>query len=560
MTWQRIAVLLAALALLPSTSFAQPGPRDRTARGLIASALEDYQNLEIDRAMERLQSAERACAGNGCSSAVTAKVYMAIGIVQVGGQQNTTAGVQSMVRALQLDSNAEPDAMLVTPEISAAFRQAQGSAGGGSTATTNNNANTNANTNNNANTNTNTTVTRPPPAQAGELLHTPAPEQLGNTPLPVYVEPSGTLNAAHVYVYYKGNGMRAFERREMSRAANGFGAEIPCAAMIAPTMEYYVTAVDSDSRVVATVGSETSPVQVSIVTRRSHPAPSLPGRAPPETCASDAEECPPGMTGPQCHAHAPAHGARSFGDPCASNSECGEGLHCDAGACAAGEASSSGDQPATPDPNATRHARFSFDLGGGFGLAFLSGRPSYAEQRLLVDSTGAVIARNCGDVVCYQTIDAGFAPTGFFAGSVRYNFTSRIGAAIGFRWEAFQAAPWTIPAAAGGAARSNPFADFLLSARAYYAFTPEGFNVQGFNASVFVGGGYGQIEPKPALPSSETRPGAHVLSGYGNVQVGARIEYGFRNGFFFAAEPTLQFMLPTFLFDIDVPLLVGFHL
>jgi hypothetical protein len=481
---------------------------------------------------------------------MTARVHMAIGIVQVGGQQNTTAGVESMLHALQLDANAQPDAMLVTPEISAAFRQAQGQLGSGARPTTNPNTNPTTNPN----------TTPRPSSGGGELLHTPAPEQLGNTPLPVYVEPSAAFSVEHVYVYYKGNGMRSFERREMTHAANGYGAEIPCAAMISPSMEYYVTAVDANTQVVATVGSETSPVQVSIVSRRSHPAPSLPGRAPPETCAADTEECPPGITGPQCRSqHTAARGNRGLGDPCASNEECGEGLHCDAGACGVGEASGGGETPEPTDPNAPRTSRFSFDFGGGIGAAFLTGRPSYAEQRLLVNSAGQVIRRDCGDVVCYQTIDPGFAPTFFLAANVRYNFTPRIGAAVVARFQ-FDAAPWEIPATTGGAARSNPFANMLLMARAYYAFTPHGFASSGFVASAFGGGGVGQIEPKPALPSTETRSGAHVLSGYGNVHAGARVEYAVRNGFHAGAEVALQFMFPTFLFNIDTTIFLGFHL
>jgi len=543
MSWQRTAVFLAALAFVPSIANAQQGPRDRAARSLITDAVEEYQNLEIDRSLERLQNAVRTCANNGCSPAMTARVHMAIGIVQVGGQQNTTAGVESMVRALQLDANAQPDAMLVTPEISAAFRQAQGQvAGGGRTPPVN----------------TPPVNTPRRPSSGGELLHTPAPEQLANTPLPVYVEPSATFSVEHVYVYYKGNGMRSFERREMSRAANGYGAEIPCAAMIAPSMEYYVTAVDANTQVVATVGSETSPVQVSIVARRSHPAPSLPGRTPPETCAADTEECPPGMTGPQCRTRPAARGNRGLGDPCASNDECGEGLHCDAGACGVGEAAST--EPTEPtDPRAPRASRFSFDLGAGIGAAFLTGRPSYAEQRLLVNSSGQVVRRDCGDVVCYQTIDPGFAPTFFLAANVRYNFTPRIGAAVVARFQ-FDAAPWTIAATAGGSARSNPFANLLLMGRLYYAFTPHGFATSGFVASAFGGGGVGQIEPKPALPSTETREGAHVLSGYGNVHAGARVEYAVRNGFHAGAEVALQFMFPTFLFNIDTTVFLGFHL
>jgi hypothetical protein len=70
--------------------------------------------------------------------------------------------------------------------------------------------------------------------------------------------------------------MRSFERREMTRVGQRVRHGDPLRRMIAPSMEYYVTAVDANTQVVATVGSETSPVQVSIVARRSHPAPPAP--------------------------------------------------------------------------------------------------------------------------------------------------------------------------------------------------------------------------------------------------------------------------------------------
>ena len=112
----------------------------------------------------------------------------------------------------------------------------------------------------------------------------------------------------------------------------------------------------------------------------------------------------------------------------------------------------------------------------------------------------------------------------------------------------------------GGTARSNPFANLLLMARLYYAFTPHGFASSGFVASAFAGGGVGQIEPKPAIPANVMGDGAHVLSGYGNAHAGVRVEYGMRNGFHVAGEVALQFMFPTFLFNIDTSVFVGFHL
>ncbi|MBL8601554.1 MAG: hypothetical protein JNK72_06490 [Myxococcales bacterium] len=532
---------------MASTASAQQAPRDRQTRGMIQTAMEDYQNLEIDRALERLNLALRGCANNACSPAVVARVHMSLGIVQVGGQQDTAAGVASMGRALQADSNAEPDPLLVTSEISAAFRQAQGqsgrSNGGASNASTSSNTSGSSNTGN---------VSRPPPPSAGsELMHTPAPEQLENTPLPIYVMPAGQLSAEHVYVFFRGTGRTQYQRSEMRAMGGGYGIELPCGEIIQGSIDYYVQAQDSGGSVVAGVGSDASPVHIPIVTTRQHAAPSLPNRAPPATCG---EECPPGMSGPSCRG---AHGSRGLGDVCSANNECGEGLYCDAGACAEGSGGST--EPSGPS-NTSRFSRFTIDIGGGLGLAFLSGRPAYAQQRVLVDSMGVRRGTTCGNYVCYESIEPGFAPTGYLAGAVRYNINRRIGVGVGVRFQ-FDSAGWTIePTMPGGATRSNPFANLLLSGRLYYAVTPDGWSPTGVTASVFVGGGVGQIEPKPALPPNVTRPGAHVLSGFGNANVGGRVEYGMRNGFHVGGEVALQFMFPTFLFDIDVTGFVGFHL
>lgn len=557
MTSRRSSLLIGSFVILTSTAFAQPpqGPRDRQTRSLITNAMEDYQNLEIERAVERLQIALRGCGGGACSPAVVARVHMSLGVVAVGGQQNNDAGIEAMGRALQLDPNAEPDPLLVTPEISAAFRQAQSRGGrSGSTST-------------NVTTNTNTRPSR----GSGELLHTPAPEQLENTPLPVYVEPSGGLSAEHVFVNFRGNGMRAFERREMTRVANGWGTEIPCANMIQGNIEYYVVAQGADGAELASAGSEASPVQVTVVSRRTSPAPALPGRMPPETCAGGMDECPPGMSGPTCR---PRGGARrgGLGDACTNNDECGEGMRCDGGACSASEGPS--ERPTT-DPT-DRFTRFTMDVGGGVGLAYLGGgRPPYAEYRrwqfITTDpNTGmrtTQVQESCGAFVCSPQVNAGFAPTYFLSALIRYNITRRIGVGIGVRFQ-FDTAPWEIPPPAATMAApnppstsvSNPFANLLLNARLYYAFTPRGFAAQGFVASAFLGGGVGQIEPSPPLPSSTGRQPAHVLSGYGNVIAGTRLEYNLRNGFHFGAEIGLQFMFPTFLFAVDVTPFVGFHI
>lgn len=118
--------LATLVGLLPVPSLAQQGLRDGPVRSLLTTAIEEYRALRVEQSMERLQIADRACRNDGCSPQVAARVYMTIGTVQIGGQHDIDAGVQSMRLAIERDARVEPDASLTTPEISAAFERARG--------------------------------------------------------------------------------------------------------------------------------------------------------------------------------------------------------------------------------------------------------------------------------------------------------------------------------------------------------------------------------------------------------------------------------------------------
>jgi len=214
-----------------------------------------------------------------------------------------------------------------------------------------------------------------------------------------------------------------------------------------------------------------------------------------------------------------------------------------------------------PTPAGEAMPRVVVDLGGGFGLAFLSGgsRPPYAEQRRIVDSMGRFISYDCGVYYCYGTIEPGFSVTTFLALNVRVNVSRRVGIGVGARFQ-FGAADWEISSPASGGPLSNSMANLLVTLRADFALPSGGFAHPGWIPSLHLGVGYGQIEPTPNIPSSATMPAAHILSGYFNTHAGVRVERALTAHFHVAGEFTLQFMFPTFLFDMDTKLLVGFHL
>lgn len=217
--------------------------------------------------------------------------------------------------------------------------------------------------------------------------------------------------------------------------------------------------------------------------------------------------------------------------------------------------------PVEPTPART-WPRYAVDLGGGFGAALVSGRALYAERFDYTVDDRPEFA--CPGTVCPSPIDTTVGATYWLSFAIRHNITRHLGVAIGVRFQ-LDAAGWTTSATIQSGnnepvalSQNNAFSNLLLMGRVYWALSSEGFAWRGWTTSVFAGGGAGQIEPRPAVPSS-TLPGAHVFSGYGNAHAGFRVEYGLSEGVHLAAEVTAHVMFPVVLFNVDTALLIGLH-
>lgn len=167
----------------------------------------------------------------------------------------------------------------------------------------------------------------------GTLIHFPVPEQLARTGVPVFAQVRSSAPIDHVSVFYRGVGARRFTELRMQpmgqqfRMPNGYGALIPCDDIFPPRIEYYIQSIDSSGAPNGSAGTDIRPVQIPIVELRSHPAPVLPGQAPPATCGA--------MTGPSSGRDAggpaaPVRGTADLGEPCQTNNDCRNGLRCGA--------------------------------------------------------------------------------------------------------------------------------------------------------------------------------------------------------------------------------------
>lgn len=257
-----LSVLCSLLVSLASPALA--APKDAQAQKALKKAMEeDYLDTKFDDAEQKLNNAIEACGGSGCAKPVKAKLYIALGVVLVGGKNKKSDGRNAFIEALKLDKKAEPDSDYVTNDIKTVFEEAKKKAGSGGGSDT-------------------------PPPEEGPLTVSPVPQQKANTPVPIYVQMDDETakNVTSMVVKYKGEGATTAKELKLERSGKAYRGNVPCAGTKKKgTLSYWVIARDKKDKEVATAGSEDSPLTTEIVDEVDGKAPSWPGFAPPEPCA-----------------------------------------------------------------------------------------------------------------------------------------------------------------------------------------------------------------------------------------------------------------------------------
>lgn len=289
------------LVLCVAVGAAEAQSAEEVAADLNRQAMEAYNNLDIQTAGAMLEEALRVCAEGSVGGSVLALTNLNLAVVYVGGLGDAEGAGAYFLAAVCADPQVQLDPLTSTPDVQAAFADAQGQAqsGGCGDAAPAGPA-----------------ELAPVEAAPGQLLvHVPPTEQLSQTPLPIYTELNGS---AKVYLYYKGLGMEQYKRVEMTRFGTGFAYQVSCNDVWEPGVSYYLEAVDGGS-VAGGVGTADAPVEVPVVSARTMPAPALPGANAPASCA--AGECPPGMA---CS----KPGTLGIGEECDTTAQCQSGLTC----------------------------------------------------------------------------------------------------------------------------------------------------------------------------------------------------------------------------------------
>ncbi len=540
-TWS--AVICAASIVMASANGASAQGAMQQVLDLNRQAMDQYMNLELEQAQSLLERALSVAQRGNVSGAPLARTYLNLGVVAIGGFADNGRGLNYFVQALEADGGIQLDPLTSTPEIQTVFQLARSRVGSGGGTT---GGGTTGGGTTDSGTGGGTTGGGATGGSSGNVPHMPVPEQLAQTAVPVYVEVPGS--PAHVYLFYQAHGMREFRRVEMVAVAGGYGYEIPCSDVFQPSIEYYIVAFGNDGSPVGFAGTQTDPYSVPIVGSRSHPAPALPGRAPPQTCGD--EECPPGMAG--CASG--GGGGGGMGSTCRMDGECASGLVCRDDLCVTDSSGGGGGGGGGDDGNMPR---FFIHAGGTLGLGVASPGMradsfpcTQADVEMgfcnaVNDPEVFIAATDGGECAATPGVEGQEYCVRLAQGGIVAHPAIRV--AVGYYvLPFFGIAAWARFAPLSG---QGTMSFLTIGARGELQVTPPAET--GFHASVFAGGGAGQVQIQPP-GNGQNAP--FIISGLGNITVGGYAGYRIMRNFGFVGEIDFLFQVPTFLFDIDITL------
>ncbi|MBN1654072.1 MAG: hypothetical protein JXA30_09870 [Deltaproteobacteria bacterium] len=585
------------LAHLFAVDVALAQQTDKQLIELNNEAMEAYNNLDVSKATSLLEKALSVAMENGVTGQLLVATYINLGVVYVGGQNNKQKGLDQFLRAFCLDPSVQLDPLIGTPDIQEVFLQAQQIAGSGGCSA--------AGIPQTAPPPTvpvvqpqqpmvqpmvqptvqpvapvQPVVQQPLPPAIPQIFHQPPSPQVSQAPLPIYAEIPPNTEIDRLYLHYSGLGMDTFKQVEMIPYQSGFAYQISCRDVWEPRVRYYLTAVDSNDRVLATAGTAQAPFEALVVTALQGPGPALPGAQPPGVCKD--VECPPGLSGEEC-AKQPF---LQIGDGCDTDRECQPGLICDEEICMIPGANADGldiegiEKPEKPG----EFAKGFFQLGFAFGITSIysgmiadapppenapvfldDGRfnpdlpwvpdansfdnqeepQRYPSDECAADDivTGVIINEDGSRSIqypsrwCARINSPGLVLLPALRVAVGYFVLPRLSVAGVFRFQ-FEAGAGTL-------------ANMLLGGRAEYIFYG-GETARGLTISGFLGATAGQIQAKP--PQNDTSQGIapFIISGIGGAHIGANVRYRFHKNFGLVFSPEFDFQFPAILMNGDI--------
>jgi len=204
-------------------------------------AVDEYQNLNFEKARKLLDEALAACTKSGLDNhPVAARTHVHMGVVLFAGFKDKDGASTEFAKAKQIQGDIKLDTALATPEIQEAYDQASAGTGGGSSSS------------------------GPAPSEDA-LTHEPIRRAQQGKSIAVNATLDASSKAKKVVLGFSADGTQDFGRRDMQEASPGnWMGEIPSSATEGAKVRYYIEALNDDDQVVARKGSAADPLVISL--------------------------------------------------------------------------------------------------------------------------------------------------------------------------------------------------------------------------------------------------------------------------------------------------------
>jgi hypothetical protein len=256
-----LALVVSILATLPArAAMAAEDPKViAKVTELNKKALESYESADLDKAKQYLKQALEICETSGLEKhAITARTYIHIGVVLVGGLKQKDLGIKQFRKALEIQPDIQVTRNVATPDVLEAFNEAAAGAGGGD-----------AGGDSGAAGGGDEGDDAKPAGRASAatgLIHTPVTRAKAGAPILIAVKLGANLTAAKkVVLSYRGAGEDDFTAKDMARAAGGrYAGQIPGSVVRGKSVAYFVEAQDDEGTVLGAAGGESKPITVAL--------------------------------------------------------------------------------------------------------------------------------------------------------------------------------------------------------------------------------------------------------------------------------------------------------
>jgi len=234
---------VAVLAASPRARAQEDSPAVEKIVKLNKKAVDEYQNLNFDKARKILEDALEACSRAGLDNhPVTARTHVHLGVVLLAGLKQKDAAIDEFKKAAAIQSDVKLDTALATPEIQEVFDQAVaggksgGDSSGGGAA-----------------------------ASEDAITHEPITRATQGKAIPINATLDSSVKAKKVVLAFSADGSDDFGEREMKEESPGnWMAQIPSSATQGAKVSYYIEVIGDDDSVAARKGSAASPLVVSL--------------------------------------------------------------------------------------------------------------------------------------------------------------------------------------------------------------------------------------------------------------------------------------------------------